>query len=233
MKEFTKGLVNNRFRFLFNEDSKIVSSLKTGLYNLISPYTCIVFVFLFVYIRSCTNDSTNDGNVYFNRQDYEKAIELYNEYLMLYPHHTKTLYNRGRCYEAMGKYSLAVNDYEQVLEKEPHNLSALLSMSQCYYMEENYEWAANLCDQAIMVDDQNYLAHYYKGRANHKIGNFRDALDGYNSAIDINPDFGFAYFQRSSLMLSIGYRPFGCYDLKIADTLQVEGAKEALLKYCR
>lgn len=144
-----------------------------------------------------------------------------------------TVYNRGRCYAAIGKYKLAADDYEHVLDIDKYNVSALISLAQCYYHEEKYEWAANLCDKAVMLDDQNYLAHYYKGRAYHKMGDFNNAIDGYNAAIGINPDFGYAYFQRSSLLLSIGLRPFGCYDLKTADSLKVKGAKEALLKYCR
>jgi tetratricopeptide (TPR) repeat protein len=70
------------------------------------------------------------------------------------------------------------------------------------------------------------------GRTLHKIGDLSDALDCYNMAIDLNPDFGFAYFHRSSGMLSFRFRPFGCYDLQTAALLNVEGAKEAREKYC-
>lgn len=233
MKEIIKKKFGNKPELSLTRNSAIIDFLKPRLRFLLNPYTLIIALLLFIFVKNCTNDSTNDGNVYFNRKDYTKALELYNEYLMLNPHHIKTLYNRGRCYEALGKFALATKDYEYVLKKEPHNISALLSLSQCYYAQENYNSAANLCDQAILIDGQNDLAHYYKGRAYHKLGKFNDAIDGYNSAIDINPEFGFAYFQRSSLLLSVGLRPFACYDLKKADSLDVKGAKAALLKYCR
>jgi tetratricopeptide (TPR) repeat protein len=233
LKGNIKHPLSLRPRELFDRVSNFISTFYSGKSRFINLYTIVAVLFLFFYLRNCINDSTNEGNAYFESENYTKALELYNEYLLLHPQHLKTLYNRGRCYEAMGKYNLAADDYKEVLVRDTHNTRALLSLAQCYYKKKHYEWAENFCDKVIMIDDQNYLAHYFKARAYHKIGQFDDALDGYNAAIDINPDFGFAYFQRSSLMLSVGLRPYGCYDLRMADSLNVKGAKEALLKYCQ
>jgi len=199
----------------------------------ISPYSIGMLIFLIIYIRLCTNDSNVDGNYYFDQGNYQKALKLYDEYLELYPHDVKTLYNRGRCYEELGFPSRAAEEYKQVLDRDPGNIKALLSLSQYYYNSGKYPSAINLCQAAINIEKDNYLAHYFKARAHHKNGDFNEALEEYNNVIDINPDFGFAYFQRSSLMLSIGLKPYGCYDLQTADSLHVEGAHEAYLKYCR
>jgi tetratricopeptide (TPR) repeat protein len=120
-----------------------------------------------------------------------------------------------------------------VLDKEPDNVKALLSLSQYYYKEGKYQSAVNLSAAATMIEKDNYLAHYFKARAHHKNGDIIAALEEYNIVVDLNPDFGFAYFHRSSLWLSIGLRPYGCYDLVTADSLQVKGAREAFNKYCR
>ncbi|MCK5208354.1 MAG: tetratricopeptide repeat protein [Cyclobacteriaceae bacterium] len=212
---------------------QLYSSTKYLHFRFVNPFFIGALVFLFFYMRLCNNDSGNEGIKYFDIGEYSTALDHYNEYLMLYPHHIETLYNRGRCFEVLGYPDKAAKDYEQVLDKDPNHIMALLSLSQYYYKESKYESAVNLCKYATIIDEQNYLAHYYKARAHHKIGDILEALAEYNSVIDINPDFGFAYFHRSSLMLSIGLQPFGCYDLKIADSLNVKGAREALLKYCR
>ncbi len=198
-----------------------------------SPATIALCIIVLIYIRNCTNDSTNDGNVFFEQKEYEKAIELYDEYLTLHPRHVTTWYNRGRCYEAMENYAFAIHDYEKALDIDPHHIKSILSLAQCYYKEEKYNMAAGLCDQAVSLDKQSYLANYYKGRAYHKQGDFFHAFEGYKEAIRLKPDFGFAYFQRASLFLSVRLRSFGCEDLKIADSLHVAGAHEALLEYCR
>ena len=198
-----------------------------------NPFYIGALIFLLFFVRLCNNDSGNKGVEYFEKGEFNMAMDHYNEYLLLHPHHIKTIYNRGRCYDEMGFPEKAAEDYEQVLERDSHNIKALLSLSQYYYKAEKYEFAINLCASATMIEKQNYLAHYYKGRAHHKIGEFSSALSAYNSAIEINPEFGFAYFHRSSLLFSIGMTPFGCLDLQTAENLDVAGATEALDKYCR
>ena len=179
------------------------------------------------------NDSNLDGDKLFERGRFEAALKCYNEYLMLNPNHIKTLYNRGRCYDALGFKDEALKDYEEVLDRDPNNVKALVSLSQYYYHLENFEAAANLSSYAALVEEDNYLAHYHEARACHKLGLVSDALDAYNRTIYYNPDFGFAYFQRSSIFISFGFRGLGCQDLMVAKSLNVEGAKEALNKYCR
>ena len=202
-------------------------------FSFVSPYILGMTVFAFFYIRMCTNDSNLDGDKLFEMGEFDAALKCYNEYLMLHPTHIKTLYNRGRCYDALGFKDKASMDYEEVLDRDPNNVKALVSLSQYYYHLENYQAAANLSSYAAMLEEDNYLAHYHHARASHKLGLISDALNAYNMTIHHNPDFGFAYFQRSSILISLGYNPFGCHDLRVAKRLQVKGAEEALAKYCK
>ena len=202
-------------------------------FRTISPYALGLCVFFIIYFRMCTSESDIIGNKNFQQGNFQTALKYYNDYLNLNPHDIKTLYNRGRCYDALGFTEKAALDYEAVLDRDPDNVKALLSFSQYYYNRQKYKAAINLCNSATMIDKENYLAHYYKARALHKYGDVLRALDAYNTVIELNPDYGFAYFQRSSLMISIGLRPYGCYDLQVADSLHVEGARAAYLKYCR
>ena len=237
MQNILKRFAKSPLLFAIKDHLKALELLypisNSYLFRFVNPFFIGFILFIFLYIRLCNNDSGNEGIKYFEIGDYNTAMDHFNEYLMLHPHHIETLYNRGRCFEALGCPEKAASDYEHVLDSDPNHILAILSLSQYYYKGSEFESAVNLCTYATMIDEQNYLAHYYKARAHHKIGDFLDALEEYNSVIDINPDFGFAYFHRSSLMLSIGLGPLGCYDLKIADSLNVKEARGALLKYCR
>lgn len=199
----------------------------------INPYFLLIVFFAFMYLRMCTNDSNLEGNKFFEAEEFAEALKHYNEYLLLYPDNVKTLYNRGRCLEVLGKTEESVRDYERVLKLDPDNFKAILSLSQYHYNKEDYEAALLFCSYAVNLDEESALAHYYKARAHHKLGQFNDALDEYNKVIDLDPEYGFAYFQRSSLMFSIGVYAYGCYDLRMADSLNVEGANQALKKFCR
>lgn len=200
--------------------------------RIMSPVIFGMLIFGMIYMRLCTNDSNINGVDYFEKGQYEKALKCFNDYLVLNPHDTKTLYNRGRCYEILGDPEKAIEDYYSVIDRDPNNIKALISCTQALYKSEKFELAVRVGELAVLTDQDNYLAHYYNGRANHKYGDLEKALTGYNMAIEINPDFGLAYFQRGSLMLTIGYPPFACYDLKTAYLLNVEGAKEVFDLYC-
>jgi len=220
------------------EWSQLAKALYSGLrYVLrnavrISPVILGIFAFTFFYLSKCSSDSNLEGIDYYNQGDYHAALNSYNKFLMLYPDDIKTLYNRARCYEALGDEASAEIDYDAVLAREPYHVNALLGLSQIYYRGEDYQTAINLSESVIMVEEDNFLAYYYTARAYHKVGYWMHALKCYNRVIELNEDYGNAYFHRSSVMISIGFKPLGCRDLRTAEALNVEGAKEALRKYC-
>jgi len=225
------ALENSTYRLMKN--FKNISFVQRLLQvRLMSPVVFGILIFSMMYTRLCTNDSNIDGVDYFEAGQYERAMDSFNDYLILNPHDTKTLYNRGRCFEILGKTEEAIEDYYNVIDRDPDNIKALISCTQALYKSERYESAVRIGEMAVLTDQENYLAHYYYARANHKYGDLVKALAGYNAAIELNPEFGLAYFQRGSLMLTIGYPPFACYDLKTARNLNVEGAEEALEMYC-
>lgn len=198
----------------------------------VSPVILGMVIFAFIYLSKCNSDSNLDGIDYYNAGDYEAALRSYNEFLMLYPHDIKTLYNRARCFEALGDDVKAENDYNEVLKRDHYHVNALLGLSQVYYRKEDFQTTVNLTESVLLVEEDNFLAHYYSGRAYHKVGYWLHALKSYNRAIELNPEYGYAYFHRSSVMISIGMRPMGCHDLQAAVFFNIEGAQEALEKYC-
>ncbi|NJN26893.1 MAG: tetratricopeptide repeat protein [Cyclobacteriaceae bacterium] len=201
--------------------------------NFFNPYFLGLVIFAVMYLRLCNNDSNLTGNKHFENGEYQLALEHYDEYLMLYPEDVKTRYNRGRCLESLGKNDAACRDFEQVLQLDPHNTKATLSLSQHHFHKAEFKSALLYANYAVQLDKKSALGYYYQARANHKLGYFNEALSAYNTAIELDPEFGFAYFQRSSLLLSIGLRPLGCYDLRMAQSLHVQGAAEALDLYCK
>jgi tetratricopeptide (TPR) repeat protein len=198
----------------------------------VSPVILSMVIFTLIYLSKCNSDSNLDGIDHFNAGDYEAALKSYSEFLMLYPDDIKTRYNRARCFEALGDDVNAEIDYNEVLEREPYHINALLGLSQIYYRKNDFQTSINLTERVVMIDEQNFLAHYYSGRAYHKVGYWLHALKCYNRVIELNPEYGYAYFHRSSVMISIGLQPMGCNDLQAAVSLNVDGAREALKKYC-
>jgi len=184
-------------------------------------------------IASCQNKNSLLGDEYFKEREYKNAIEAYDNYLKLKPKHVKTIYNRGRCYQELGEFDKALEDFNKVIEFDANNENALLSIGQELYRRKEYSSAAYYSEKVLERDPNSAMAYYLKGRANHKQGHFREALNNYNFTTNLSPDFGEAYFHRSAVKLYYKQNQAACTDLRMAVDLKVEGAEEALKKNCK
>ena len=180
----------------------------------------------------CKDNRSTQGDAHFKNQEYELAIAAYNDYLSLKPNNIKSLYNRGRSFEELGDFDKALEDYNRILEINPDNIHANLSIGKDFYRKNVFDNAAFYFDKVIKVDGNNAVAHFFKGRSLHKSGLTREALQAYNLAININQDYGEAYMYRGALNVHLKKRSSACNDFRLAKSLNIEEADEAIRKYC-
>ncbi len=181
----------------------------------------------------CKNEDAIIGDQLFEEGKFEEAISAYDHYLALQPTHVKSIYNRGRAYEELALYDEALKDFEQVLDLDKKNANAFLSIGIHHYRQERYDIAAYNFEKAIELNDSQTEGRYLWGKALHQLGKFRQALEQYNFTISLNKEYGDAYFHRGLLYVTMKNRRKACTDLRTAQALNVEDAKEALAKYCR
>jgi tetratricopeptide (TPR) repeat protein len=193
----------------------------------------LVFFLLLGIASSCQDENSLVGDQYFEAGNYEKAIDAYNDYLKLKPRHVKTIYNRGRCYQELGQYDKAMEDFNKVIKLDGNNENALLSIGQEMYRREDYKSTVFYCEKVLEKDPNNAMSYYLMGRANHKQGHTRTALNNYSTAINLSKDFGEAYLYRGALNLFLKRKSAACNDLQQAVKLKTKGAKEALAKNCK
>ena len=77
------------------------------------------------------------------------------------------------------------------------------------------------------------MASFLKGRALHQMGMPDEALKAYGNAIQIDKDFGQAYFNRGMLKVALEKNKQACDDFKLASVLEYPGSKEMFNKYCK
>jgi tetratricopeptide (TPR) repeat protein len=77
------------------------------------------------------------------------------------------------------------------------------------------------------------MASFLKGRALHQLGMPEDALKAYGNAIQLDKDFGQAYFNRGLLKIALERNKQACEDFKFAMVLDYPGAAESFGKYCK
>lgn len=192
----------------------------------------IAFLLLTIF-TSCKDESSNEGDKYFQQGKFEEAVKAYTEYLRLEPTDVKSLYNRGRAYEELGEYDKAIADFRKVIKEDPLNINAVLSLaSDYYYRQKDYENTIFYADNALKLNENSPVAHTLKGKAYQKMGKLKEAMAAYHAAISVDKEYADAYLSRGLLRIHVNQKAKACADIKMAESLGSDKAKEVQKKYC-
>ncbi len=135
------------------------------------------------------------GNAYLNKQDYDHAIEDYNQSILRDISNGDTFYNRGIAYSGKGNFDHAIADFTRAISGYDS------SRHPAYYKRD-----------------------YFKARGNalSNKGEFKEAIADYDDAIKIDPNFARAYFNRGVAKMKIGDKAGSDADFVQAKDLQAD-----------
>lgn len=181
---------------------------------------------------ACGDNQSKEGDKLFKQGKYEAAIQQYDAYLEYNPEDLTSVYNQGRAYEELGEIEKALENYERAIEIDPKHANSLLSIGKYHFREKNYADATFYFSKASEIIQSNPQVFFLKGRAHHKLGETQEAMEAYDQAISKNGDYGEAYLYRGALKVYQGKKSAGCGDIRVAQSLNVPEAEEALNEYC-
>jgi len=188
--------------------------------------------FIALLLSSCNESSSSKGDVYYNEGQYEEAIVAYASYLENKPNNVKALYNKGRAHEELDEFKKAEESFKLALKQDPKNIQVLLSLSNLYHKNDQPDLALMYADNAVEVSGAPSMAYFLKARSMHRIGNVKEALREYNTAIKMSPKNGQAYYYRGMLYVATEEATKACRDFRDAQENGYEAADEALKNYC-
>jgi len=139
----------------------------------------------------------SQGNLHFNLQHYEQAIEKYNEALDLKPDFPPAFYNRGSAYSQLGQYERAIEDYDRALELEPDDHIALNSRGIAYGRLGQYERAIQDYDKALELEPDSPQALNNRGLDRAYLGQYERAIQDLNRALEVKPDYSSARYNMA------------------------------------
>ncbi|UCS92609.1 tetratricopeptide repeat protein [Echinicola marina] len=181
----------------------------------------------------CSNQGSSEGDKFFESGQYQEAVDAFSERLATKPKDANDLYKRGRAYEEMGDLESAKKDFEAGYKQDPKNTQILLSLSNLYQKEGNFERSLLYAGYAVEVPGAPATAYFMKGRALHQMGKTDEALDEYSTAIQIDDQYGQAYYYRGVLKYATKKTRSACEDFRLASGHNYKQADEALEKYCK
>ncbi|MCH6200644.1 tetratricopeptide repeat protein [Aquiflexum sp. LQ15W] len=186
-----------------------------------------------IMLSSCSENTSKKGDSLFGQEKYQEAISEYDKILKNNPKYLKGLYNRGRAYEELGEFKNAEKDFLAAFAIDRKNTQVMMSLSNIYQKQKNHTSALLYADYAVQVPGAPSMAYFLKGRALHQIGNTGEAMKEYSAAIQMDKNFGQAYYYRGMLKFATDKKKSGCEDIKAALKLDFQEAQLALEKYCK
>ena len=132
---------------------------------------------------ACSEDvNPNDqGMLFFEQGDYQKAIEAFDEAIRLNPQDAEAYYHRGVAQNSLPQPQMRVSSGGQ----------------------SRYQSAIKDFDAAIRLNPQSD-AYYNRGVAYRKLGQFERAIEDYEEAIRLDPQYAEAYYLSGAAYGAIG-----------------------------
>ena len=129
------------------------------------------------------------ANNYFDKGQYDKAIENYNMAILLNPIFSEAYFGRALSFYKMKDYDKAIKDYSKAIELDPKNPIIYNNRGDAYYRKQNYTEAIKDYDKAIMLN-QNYMKAYYnRGLCYASLEAYDKAIEDFKMVTKLKPEF--------------------------------------------
>jgi len=98
----------------------------------------------------------NMGLVYANKiHDYKKAIDLYNQAIVINPNSSDAYFNMGCAYASIKDFSEAIRCFENTIKIDKYDFDAYRFMSRCYRDKGDEKTQIECIKRAAELGDSN------------------------------------------------------------------------------
>ncbi|MBI5159277.1 tetratricopeptide repeat protein [Candidatus Micrarchaeota archaeon] len=144
------------------------------------------------------------GNVFLEKNDFDKAIEYYNTALVLNPGFAEAYYNRGLCYYQMREFDVAIKEFGKAIEFSPLDSKIYVNRGIAYYRKLCFVKAIADFDEAVSLNPSYSKAYYNRGLARGCLQEYKEALKDFDKTIELDSNYVEAYFMRGSVFEALG-----------------------------
>lgn len=142
------------------------------------------------------------GELFYFVKQYENAFAKINQALKVNENLAKAYYLKGNIYKEIGDTGKAVSSLETAIEQDNKNYGAFLDLGLIYGAKKN-ALAFEYYNNAINLNPTNSEALYAKAKLYQDMGQFKEAVNGYNQILKINPNHVFSIYNLGAIEFGI------------------------------
>ncbi|MEI6817204.1 MAG: tetratricopeptide repeat protein [Bacteroidota bacterium] len=169
------------------------------------------------------NDSkiySNRGNIYAIRGKYDLSLQDYSMSIKLDSSDFNVYLNRGITYSVMEKYDSAFADWDKVMKIHGPEVKLYQNRAYAYLRANKFKECIDdfnkLAEMGISLQPNMY---FFKAFANFKIGDLEQSVADNSKAIQMDPNYKEAYYNRSQTYFNLKKYKESLDDLMAAQRL--------------
>jgi len=152
--------------------------------------------------KAFSDKATLKGRLYIEaayaqtiEQDLEKRYRVLKQIAKEYPHEKRVHHLLASCYRGKKRFYQAVEEYKKVLALDPNFGWALNELAYMYTDIEDFEQASEYFQRYASVSPGDANPIDSMGELYFRMGKLDEAIAKYKEALEIKPDFYYAYWE--------------------------------------
>lgn len=147
----------------------------------------------------------SQGHDYYDNGEYELAIEQYTCALGADPNDVSARRLRGSAYGWIGEYDQALEDLNIAIDQDRFDWSAYNRRGIIYELMGDIPTAITDYTRAIDLGGNSpYIPYYNRGSMYYQLKDYDQALADFNTSLEDNPEYAYAYNNRGNTYYSMG-----------------------------
>jgi len=135
-----------------------------------------------------------------NLRHFNEALAAFDAALAIRPNAAQVLAQRGRLHQQAGRFDPAMADFNAALALDPRQDVALLGFAQISVIRDNIAPAMDACRKVLEQNPASEVAWTWLGECFSRQGDLATALEHFERALALKPDFGDAITAKIFLL---------------------------------
>ena len=151
-----------------------------------------------------TNSKINSALDFFKKEDYKKALDLFNEALIDDENNQNIINNIALCEMKLGKQKEAEEHFLKAISIEPKTPQPYLNLAELYFTQNELLKAIELLQTASSLIPNDVAILHYLARIYIEDKRLEEGIDALNLILDISPENIDAYWDLGMLHFDMG-----------------------------
>jgi tetratricopeptide (TPR) repeat protein len=196
-----------------------------------------MLAFISVLLFHCAGYAQTDPEALFaegissyKEGNYQKAVDLFTELIIIAPNSAKALKNRGVALMNLGMMDEAISDFRKAIDIAPKLHGIYVNLGAAWHYKGAYDKAVAAYTQAITEEPSRALTYYNRGISKMFLNDLPGAISDFEKTLALDPALDAPVYARQEARKRLAAKTGKTYSVQTGAFLVETNAMEHLKK---